>query len=131
MRHGTAEPQTAEAEVDLRSKVETMRQTAGKLLAPHAAPDALPPTATELETLTLEVRGHLALLMPEVEEAAGRLPSESIPRYCALACIGEARQKLGEQPSPAPGGAAAHARRLARSLNALVDHYESLSGTQL
>ncbi|TFV29846.1 hypothetical protein E4K10_45615 [Streptomyces sp. T1317-0309] len=65
-----------------------MRQAAGKLLAPDAAPDALPPTATELETLTLEVRGHLALLMPEVEQAASRLSEDSIPRYCALACIG-------------------------------------------
>ncbi|MGW0632097.1 DUF6415 family natural product biosynthesis protein [Streptomyces sp. NPDC002758] len=55
-----------------------------------------------------------------------RLGKDSIPRYCALACLGEARGKLRAQPSPVPGGDLAYARRLARALNALCDHFEAL-----
>ncbi|MER5913865.1 hypothetical protein ABT124_26140 [Streptomyces sp. NPDC001982] len=34
-----------------------------------------------------------------------------MPWYCALACLGEARGKLGTQPSPAPGGDIVYAQR--------------------
>ncbi|MGW0626074.1 DUF6415 family natural product biosynthesis protein [Streptomyces sp. NPDC002758] len=49
-----------------------------------------------------------------------------MPWYCALACLGEARGKLGTQPSPAPGGDIVYAQRLARALNALCDHFDAL-----
>lgn len=101
-----------------------MRATAARLLGPDDAPDILPPTAAELDTLTATLRGHLHLLIPEVEQAARRLRTKSIPRYCALACVGEARGKLRAQASHSP---VAHARRLARVLNALCDHYETLT----
>ncbi|WP_406175281.1 DUF6415 family natural product biosynthesis protein [Streptomyces sp. NBC_00996] len=107
--------------------IDTMHETIDRLLNPDAVPEVLPPTAEELETLTSLLRGHLDLLMPEVERAAAKLAKNSIPRYCALACLGEARQRLAAQPSPAPGGDVSYARRLARALNALVDHFESLS----
>ncbi len=103
-----------------------MRETVNRLLDPDATPEALPPTAGEVGTLALLVRGYLDLLIPEVGQRAVRLPKDSIPRYCALACLGEARGRLRAMPSPVPGGALAHARRLARTLNALCDHYENL-----
>ncbi|MER5912298.1 DUF6415 family natural product biosynthesis protein [Streptomyces sp. NPDC001982] len=106
--------------------IETMRETVDRLLDPDAVPETLPPTDAELATLTSLLRGHLELLMPEVEQAALKLSKSSIPRYCALACLGEARQKLAAQPSPAPGGDVAYARRLARALNALCDDFEKL-----
>lgn len=106
--------------------VDTMRATARRLIAESTDP----PATGETEPTEL-LRGHMALLMPEVERLAARLPKDSIPRYCALACLGEARQKLAAAPSPAPGGAITHARRLARSLNALVDHYETLTGVTM
>ncbi|MFJ1536773.1 DUF6415 family natural product biosynthesis protein [Streptomyces mirabilis] len=93
------------------------------------AEDAQLPSLEELETLTLQLRGHIALLIPEVETTAGRLPKDDVPRYCALACVGEARGKLSQQARPGTGGSAAHARRLARVLNALVDHHENLSAS--
>jgi hypothetical protein len=106
-----------------------MRVAVDRLLDPDAAPDVLPPTGDELETLTRQIRGHIELLAPEVEQAALKLPKNtSIQRYCALACVGETRRRLGDSPRPGPGGAAAHARRLARSLKALCDHYEHLDG---
>ncbi|GAA5032458.1 hypothetical protein GCM10023335_74960 [Streptomyces siamensis] len=56
------------------------------------------------------------------------MPRDDVPRYCALACVGEARGKLRAQPGTGPGRDAAHARRLARSLIALCDHYAALTG---
>jgi hypothetical protein len=102
-----------------------MRSVVRRLLAE----DAQPPSLDEVETLTLQLRGHIALLIPEVEATAGRLPKDDVPRYCALACVGEARRKLSQQARPETGGSAAHARRLARVLNALVDHHENLSAS--
>lgn len=103
----------------------TMRETASRLLGEDDGPDALPPSADEVNTLTLTLRGHLELLAPEVERIAGK--PRDIPRYCALACVGEARCKLRATPAPGASGAVAHARRLARVLNALCDHHERLA----
>jgi hypothetical protein len=98
-----------------------MRDAVAQLLEESA-----PPSPEFLDTLTLQIRGHLELLMPEVQEITDRLPEDDIPRYCALACIGEARGKLRIEARPGLSGMLAHARRLARVLNALCDHYETL-----
>ncbi|MCW7942916.1 hypothetical protein AAW14_12390 [Streptomyces hygroscopicus] len=107
--------------------IETMRETVNRLLEPDAVPEALPPAADELGTLTLLLREHLDLLMPQVEQRAKRLPKDSVTRFCAFACLGEARDRLRATPSSAPGGDVAYGRRLARVLNALCDHYENVS----
>ncbi|WP_254407958.1 DUF6415 family natural product biosynthesis protein [Streptomyces sp. AC495_CC817] len=103
--------------------IETMRATARSLLAE----DAEPPNTDELETLTLKLRGHIMVAVPEVEAAAGPLPEGDVPRACALACVGEARMRLGLEPGPALPAGIAHAQRLARSVNALCDHHENLA----
>ncbi|MFF3848064.1 DUF6415 family natural product biosynthesis protein [Streptomyces sp. NPDC002328] len=82
-----------------------------------------PPPAAQLELLTQTVRGHLELLVPEVEQLARRLDEGSPVRHCMQACMGEAR--LGLRATPADrGGPVRHARRLARALATLCDHYE-------
>ncbi|MFF3460996.1 DUF6415 family natural product biosynthesis protein [Streptomyces sp. NPDC001984] len=124
--HATAPTPTAEEQSTVPPDLATMRTAVDRLLDPDSVPEALPPAADELATLTLQIRGHLAVLMPEVEQLAARMRKNSIPRYCALACLGEARGKLRAEPSPAPGGDVAYARRLARALNALCDHYDAL-----
>lgn len=106
--------------------LETMRNTARRLLAE----DAELPTSEELETLTLTLRGHMMLLVPAVEDAARPLPEDDVPRACALACVGEARMRLGMEPGPTLPAAVAHAQRLGRSVNALCDHVENLDGAQ-
>ncbi|MGW4021609.1 DUF6415 family natural product biosynthesis protein [Streptomyces sp. NPDC005009] len=106
----------------------TMRDTVNRLLDPDAVSEALPPTGDELQTLTETVRGHIELLAPEVEAAARKLKPGSIHRYTVLGCVWEARSRLEAQPSPRFGGAPGYARRLARALNALCDHYETLTG---
>jgi hypothetical protein len=106
--------------------IETMRASAHRLLTD----DAERPSLEDIETLTITLRGHLELLAPEVESAALKLPTDSVPRYCALACVGDAHGKLRAAAGPGVSGAVAYALRLARTLSALCDHYESLgSGT--
>ena len=126
MATSTTHPPSAAAQDQAPPDIETMRATARRLLGPDDSPDALPPAPEDVETLIGAMRGQLELLGPEVEQAAGRLHKESIPRYCALACVGEARGKLKAQATPGSYGAVAYARRLARVLGALCDHYERL-----
>jgi hypothetical protein len=102
--------------------IATMRETVG-LLLPR---DADEPTGEELATLISLMRGQMELIIPEVHATAVSLPKTDIPRYCALACVGEARGRLDAKPLPGLDGPAVYARLLARALNALVDHYESL-----
>jgi hypothetical protein len=108
--------------------IAAMRAAARHLLGSDDAADALPPAVDEVDELTDTLRRHLTLLAPEVEHAAERLDRESIPRYCALACVGEARGKLRATPGAGLAGAVAHSRRLARVLDALCDHHETLCG---
>jgi hypothetical protein len=103
---------------------EMMRVTTARLLAD----DAEPPNPDQLKTLTLQLRGHIDQLVPEVEQVAGRLSKDEIRRYCALACVGEARMKLGLTPLPGTSAGIAHARRLSRVVRALCDHLENLGG---
>jgi hypothetical protein len=111
---------------DLPPDIETMRTSARRLLAG----DAIQPGADELDTLTLTLRGHMELLIPDVEAAAGKQPKDDIPRYCALACVGEARGKLRAGQGPGADGGVTYTRKLARSLNALCDHWENLNGVR-
>jgi hypothetical protein len=110
--------------------VHTMREATAQLIGPDDGPEALPPTGEELATLTLQIRGHLQLMIPEVEKLARRKHRDSIPRFCALACVGEARRKLTAPQAVGSSGEIAYARRLARSLNAMCTHYVELGGAQ-
>ncbi|WP_328673180.1 DUF6415 family natural product biosynthesis protein [Streptomyces sp. NBC_00328] len=104
--------------------VAVMRQAIAALLPPS---EDLP-AGLEVPALTETLRGFMTGLIPEVEELAGRLHRDDIPRYCALACVGEARGKLRSLPGMGLGGDVAYARKLARSLAALCDHFETLTG---
>ncbi|MFF3511516.1 DUF6415 family natural product biosynthesis protein [Streptomyces sp. NPDC002573] len=107
--------------------IATMRETISRLLPP----DVEPLDEAEVERLIGLLRGHLALMIEEVHQAAISQPKDDIPRYVALACLDEARGRL-ERTATGLGRyeAIRHARRLARSLNALCDHYEALTGAR-
>ncbi|MFJ5967868.1 DUF6415 family natural product biosynthesis protein [Streptomyces sp. NPDC093060] len=126
MTHRTAQADQAADVHQWPPDIEGMRATVARLIGPDDAPDVLPPPADEVAILTSTLRGHLQLLIPEVDAVARKQPANDIPRYCALACIGEAKGKLSAEPRPGYGGAVAYARRLARVLGALCDHYETL-----
>ncbi len=122
MAHGTTEQEPAAPEQTMPPDIETMRDSVRLLLREDAEPLAL----DEVDTLALTLRGHIELLIPEVEYAAGKLDKDDVPRYCALACVGEARGKLRAQQPPGLDRGTVYARKLARSLNALCDHHENL-----
>ncbi|MET9762076.1 DUF6415 family natural product biosynthesis protein [Streptomyces sp. NPDC006372] len=111
-----------------RPDVATMRETAHHVLGPDNVPNAVPPAGEELDTLTAALRGHIELLVPEVERAARRLPENAPTRSSALACVGEASSKLRapELGFAVLAGSVMYARRLARVLVALCDHYETV-----
>lgn len=100
--------------------VETMRATVVRAL------DIETPAA-EAPLLVTLLRGQVELMVPEVEAIITQQVKETIPGYCARACVGEARMKLGLNATGLHGEAA-YARRLARVLAALCDHYEKLGG---
>jgi hypothetical protein len=124
----SAKLQTSDTTAQSTPDLATMRDTAGLVLGPDDAPDAVLPRE-ELETLTVALRGHIELLAPEVEQAAARLPENSPTRHGALTCAGEARGKLRapEVSFARLSGSVMYARRLARVLVALCEHYEIVS----
>lgn len=106
--------------------IATMRATTAQLLADGAEPRS----PDQLDTLMLQLRGHLILLIPEIEDLADVLPEGDQPRKLAEAGMGEARRRLAELPESNPPRAAAYARRLARSVEALCTHLERLAGNR-
>ncbi|MGW4885650.1 DUF6415 family natural product biosynthesis protein [Streptomyces murinus] len=102
----------------------TMRETAARALGSEGETDAPPPAPENLDILISQLRGHLELLIPEVEKVLGRLPKDGTARYCASACVGEACGKLQTRPAPRADGEVEYARSLARVLRALLDHFE-------
>ncbi len=104
--------------------VATMRATARRLLAE----DAEPPTPEEQHTLALTLRGMVILAVPEVLSLASVLPTDDVPASCARVGAGEAWSRLTVEPRPGLPALAAHNRRLARSVVAMCDHYETLGG---
>ncbi|MFD3504470.1 DUF6415 family natural product biosynthesis protein [Streptomyces sp. NPDC058678] len=104
--------------------IDTMRHTISQLMDSHVQL----PGGEALDLVQQALRGHIQLIIPEVEQAAWQRDKEDVSRYCALACVGEARGKLRAANRPGEHGALAYARRLARTLAALCDHHEALAG---
>ncbi|MEU6388794.1 DUF6415 family natural product biosynthesis protein [Streptomyces sp. NPDC046939] len=102
----------------------TMRAAARRLVG--ADPEL--PTAEELAEMTRTVRGMVALLVSEVATLAHARNFDDVPAVCARIGIGEARARLNMVARPGLPSALNHARRLARSVVALADHYENLGG---
>ncbi|MET9158308.1 DUF6415 family natural product biosynthesis protein [Streptomyces parvulus] len=107
--------------------LEAMRRSVHAVLLPDGGSPVELEDADAAAAAIADLRSHLERLIPAVEDTANKAP-DSIARYCTLACVGEARRKLQLQPLPRPSGPPAHARRLARVLNALCDHHEGAGG---
>ncbi|MEV7976229.1 DUF6415 family natural product biosynthesis protein [Streptomyces sp. NPDC086519] len=121
-------PKTADgtAELDqLPPDIATMVATADRLLAL----DAKPIGADDLDTLRLTLRGQIELMIPLVEQQAGRFPKGDVSRECALACTREAQTRLGLGVGGNSPVRMSVAMKLARSVVALCHHYQSLGGT--
>jgi hypothetical protein len=120
MATSTTRPPTSEERDQHPLDIQTMRTSAHGLLAEDPKL-----SVEELKTLTLQLRGHIMAAVPEVEQMAGKLPKDDTRRACARACIGEARMRMRLEPGATLPARIAHAQRLARSVNALCDHYEN------
>ncbi|MFJ6729971.1 DUF6415 family natural product biosynthesis protein [Streptomyces sp. NPDC091281] len=103
-----------------------MRDTARCLVTTDGGPVLPAPDGAGLTALTAALGEHLEALIPLVEEGLRRTTTDSVARHCALACLGDARLRLRAQPSARHHGALGHARRLARALRSLCEHYEQL-----
>jgi hypothetical protein len=125
MAHRTAATPVATEQQCPLLDVTPLRADARRLLAADAEL-----SLDELELVTLRLRGHLALAIPAVEALADLFPEDDVPSACAYSAVMEARTRLGLEPGRSVAGRVAHARRLARSVNALCDHYQNLSGGQ-
>lgn len=128
MAHGTAVPLGAAGQSQAPPDVATMRATAAAVLGPDDGPEGFPPSAAGLEALDLALRGHLHVLIPEVQRAVGSRRRD-VQTYCTLACVGEARGKLTVATDGTLPSRVRHVRRLARVLLALCEHYERLTGS--
>ncbi|MGW9028882.1 DUF6415 family natural product biosynthesis protein [Streptomyces sp. NPDC055722] len=127
MSKATSTPRTDQQADPRPPDVAEMRRSALRLIGPECP--ALAPE--ELDTLHALLRGHIQLLVPEVEAMAVPLPKDDIPRACAMACTGEARMRLRiGWPEDSAAVRLAVAKKLARSLNALCDHWENLAPGQ-
>lgn len=100
--------------------IETMRAAVAQLLAE----DAPLPSHDDLQTVILQLRGHLMLLVPEVEDLAGRLPDDDVLGKLAKVGIGKARRRLDDLPGLTLPLAVRHAQHLARSVEELCTHPE-------
>lgn len=86
------------------------------------------PRYEEIEEFILRLRGHMMLLIPEIEDRARVLPKDAPARGWALAGVAEAQRKLRCTAGPGLVSAIRHTQQLARSCRALVRHYVRLAG---
>ncbi|MGO4420515.1 DUF6415 family natural product biosynthesis protein [Streptomyces sp. MCAF7] len=120
----TTRPPTSEERDQRPLDIQTMRTSAHRLLAEDPKL-----SVEELKTLTLQLRRHIVVAVLEVEQRVGKLPKDDTRRACAWACIGEARMRMRLEPGATLPDRIADAQRLARSVNALCDHYENFDGS--
>ncbi|WP_256103477.1 DUF6415 family natural product biosynthesis protein [Streptomyces sp. ODS05-4] len=114
----TAPPLGGSVPVD----VATLRVTAGQALAAGAGTPG-----PGLSDLSDALRGHVQLLVPEVRALARELPAEDAAAQAAKATCDEAWRRLHTPRGFGPDAAWHQARRLARSVQSLCDHYETLN----
>ncbi|MEU7061485.1 DUF6415 family natural product biosynthesis protein [Streptomyces sp. NPDC046197] len=75
-----------------------------------------------------DFRQRLGQLIPTIREVTARLPEHDVPAQVALAAIHQARRRLDEVKAVGLQGEVERVKRLARSVVALCDHYDSLTG---
>ncbi|MGY6019626.1 DUF6415 family natural product biosynthesis protein [Streptomyces spinosirectus] len=120
MAHRRTELAQQETEEDPRPPdIVTMRASTARALA-----DA--PSSDDLDTLAALLRSHMRVLIPEVEKLAAR--RNDTAGISARACIGEAYRKLQIGNGDIEAVRVSVVQKLARSVNALCDHYERLGG---
>ncbi|MFC9916276.1 DUF6415 family natural product biosynthesis protein [Streptomyces sp. NPDC127197] len=75
-----------------------------------------------------DFHGYLERLIPQIDLLAEALPPDDVPAKVALSGVGEARRRLEDPEAAGLLGEVDRVRRLARSVVALCDHYDALTG---
>lgn len=104
----------------------TMRAAASWFLAQETLP--------RHQTVKLfgeDFSAYLKQLIPQVEQLAGARAEGDAQAMVALAGTGEARRRLGIAQCPGLNGEVERVKRLARSVVALRDHYDALTGVRM
>ncbi|MEW2635278.1 DUF6415 family natural product biosynthesis protein [Streptomyces sp. NPDC048389] len=101
--------------------IATMRNTARRVLSLEK-----PPTRDDLEMLTAALRGHVQLLVPEIDALIRAQPAGDLHAGIARVGIEEASRRLTTPLGFGPDAAYRCARKLALSVCSLCDHYEHL-----
>jgi hypothetical protein len=78
-----------------------------------------------------DFRAHLEQLIPRIQQLAGSRAKGDAQAMVALAGVGEARRRLGIAERPGLNGEVERVKRLARSVIALRDHYDALTGVRM
>lgn len=100
-----------------------MRPAACRFLA-----QSVLPTYVTIKGCGSDFYQDLRHLIPSIEQLAGRFPEDDVPARVALAGVAEARRRLYEIESPGLRGEFERVKRLARSVVALCDHHDTLTG---
>ncbi|MBK3571659.1 DUF6415 family natural product biosynthesis protein [Streptomyces sp. MBT62] len=86
------------------------------------------PRYEDVQGFAVDCQRNLLKLIPEVEQLAGSFPDDDIPAKVAQAGVAEARRRLHEIEAVGLAGEVKRVQRLARSVLALCDHHDSLTG---
>lgn len=121
MAHRTTSHTHVEAEDTRPPDIVQMRATTARALA-HVA------EVEDLDLLASTLRGHMHVMVPEVEALAAR--RHDTAGISARACVGEARRKLQIGPGDVPAVRVSVVQKLARSVDSLCRHYEQLGGSR-
>ncbi|TXS55246.1 DUF6415 family natural product biosynthesis protein [Streptomyces sp. t39] len=103
--------------------LETMRDTARRMQA-LGGPPARP---QDLALLVDTLRGHVQLLVPEIQAMIRAAPSGDYAAAVALVGVDEAWRRLNTHPGFGEDAAFRHARKISLSVASLCDHWENLA----
>lgn len=108
------------------SSIVAMRAAAGWFLDQPSLP-----RHQTVKGFSEDFHGCLVQLIPQIKQLTERLPEDDVPAKVALAGVGEARRRLDEPEADGLHGEVERVKRLARSVVALCDHYDTLKGVTM
>ncbi|MEV0633797.1 DUF6415 family natural product biosynthesis protein [Streptomyces sp. NPDC050619] len=86
------------------------------------------PRHQTVKLFSQDFQRYLEQLIPQIEQLTERLPEDDAPAKVASAAVSEACRRVGEPESAGLYGEVERVKRLARSVLALCDHYDTLTG---
>ncbi|WP_405584434.1 DUF6415 family natural product biosynthesis protein [Streptomyces sp. NBC_01092] len=89
------------------------------------------PRHESLKLWSTDLGTFLEHLTSEIEQLAANLPMSDVPGRVAMVGVGEARRRLDQPEAAGLHGETERVKRLARSVMALCDHHDALTGARM